>query len=123
MLENPFLVPSLCKLNHIELCFIRISAKSPAKLLFSIRESTLFFFFEVIPGVFRRSVNFNITKISIKKAHVSRLSVSCDYDYNQICKWLYVNTVKTYQCLYSSDVSLTQFFTLYSHKCHTVSRL
>ena len=29
MLDNPFLVPSLCKLNHISLCFIQISTKSP----------------------------------------------------------------------------------------------
>ena len=36
------------------------------------------FFFEVIPGVLGRSVNFNI-KISIKTARVSRLSVSYDY--------------------------------------------
>ena len=28
MLGNPFLVPSLCKLNHISVCFIQISTKS-----------------------------------------------------------------------------------------------
>ena len=60
MLDNPFLVPSLCKLNHISLCFIQISTKSPAKLLIPFRESTVFFF-EVIPGVLSCSVNFNIT--------------------------------------------------------------
>ena len=60
MLENPFLVSSLCKLNHIRLCFVQISTKSPAKLLIPFRESTVFF--EVIPGVLGRSVNFNITK-------------------------------------------------------------
>ena len=38
-------------------------------------------FFEAIPGVLGRSVNFNITiKISIKTARVSKLSVSSDYD-------------------------------------------
>ena len=72
MLGNPFLVPSRCKLNHISLCFIQISTKSPAKLLIPFRESTVFL--EVIPGVLGRSVKFqhNI-KISIKTAHVSRL--------------------------------------------------
>ena len=78
MLDNPFLVPSLCKLSHISLCFIQINTKSPAKLLVPFRESNVFF--EVIPVVLGRSVNFNITKISIKTAHDSGLSVSCDYD-------------------------------------------
>ena len=32
MLDNPFLVPSLCKLNHISLCFIQISTKSAYSL-------------------------------------------------------------------------------------------
>ena len=41
MLVNPFLVPSLCKLNHISLYFIQISTKSPAKLLILFRESTV----------------------------------------------------------------------------------
>ena len=41
-LDNPFLVPSRCKLNHIRLCFIQISTKSPAKLLTPFRESTIF---------------------------------------------------------------------------------
>ena len=59
MLDNPFLVPSLYKLNHISLCFIQISTKSPAKLLISFRESTVFF--KAIPGVLGHSVNFNIT--------------------------------------------------------------
>ena len=59
MLNNPFLVPSLCKLNHISLCFIHVSTKSPAKLLIPFTESSGFF--EVIPGTLGRSVNFNIT--------------------------------------------------------------
>ena len=59
MLDNPFLVPSLYKLNHISLCFIQISTKSPAKLLIPFRESTVFF--KAIPGVLGHSVNFNIT--------------------------------------------------------------
>ena len=32
MLDNPFLVPSLCKLNHINLCFIQINTKSAYSL-------------------------------------------------------------------------------------------
>ena len=42
------------------------------------------FFFEVILGVLGRSVNFNITKISIGTARVSRLSVSCDHGFTKI---------------------------------------
>ena len=60
ILHNPFLVPSLGKLNHISTCFIQISTKSPAKLIFSFRERALFFF-EVIPGVLGCSVNFSLT--------------------------------------------------------------
>ena len=55
MLDNPFLVPSLYKLNHISVCIIQISTKSAYSLLESI------VFSEVIPGVLGRSVNFNIT--------------------------------------------------------------
>ena len=44
MFDNPFLVPSRCKLNHISLCFIQISTKSSAKLLIPFRESTVFLF-------------------------------------------------------------------------------
>ena len=42
MLDNPFLVPSLTILNHISLCFIQISTKSPAKLLFPSGKATFF---------------------------------------------------------------------------------
>ena len=59
MLDNSFLVSSLCKLNHIILSFVQISTKLPAKLFIPFRESTVFF--EVIPGVLGSSVNFNIT--------------------------------------------------------------
>ena len=80
MLENPFLVPSLCKLNHISLYFIQISTKSPAKLLTSFGESS---FFLSHPQCFRPLGKFQHNmKISIKTAHVSRLFVSCDYDVN-----------------------------------------
>ena len=78
MLDNPFLVPSLCRLNHISLCFIQISTKSPAKRLIPFRESTVFFWSH--PWCFGPlgKLQHNI-KISIKTACISRLSVSCDY--------------------------------------------
>ena len=78
MLGNPFLVPSLCKLNHISLCFIQISTKSPAKSLISSGKAM---FFWSHPRCFGPLGKFqhNI-KISIKTARVSRLSVSCDCD-------------------------------------------
>ena len=79
MRDNPFLVPSLCKLNHTSLSFIEISTKSPARLVIPFRESN-----EVIPGVLARQVNFNITKISVKTARVSRLFFSCDYVINLV---------------------------------------
>ena len=91
MLDNPFLVPFLCKFNHISLCFIQISTKSPAKLLISFREMN--FFFEVIPHVLGRSVNFNMTKIYFKKARVSRLSVSCDYIVIKYSRKLFILTL------------------------------
>ena len=71
MLDNPFQVPSLCKLNHISLCFIQISTKSTAKLLIPIMESTVFFWSH--PRCFGALCKFehNI-KISIKTARVSK---------------------------------------------------
>ena len=62
MLDNPFPVPSLCKLNHVSVCFIQISSKITCKQPIPFRESPFFFFFfEVIPGVLHRLVNFNMT--------------------------------------------------------------
>ena len=79
MLDNPFLVPSLCKLNHISLCFIQISTNLPANCLFPFRESNVFFWSHPrcfgLLGKFQHNI-----KISSKTARVSRLSVSCDYD-------------------------------------------
>ena len=121
MLQNPFLVPSLCKLNHISCCFIQISTKSPAKLLFPFRESTCFFW--IHPGVLGRSVNFSIIKISIKMARVSRLSVSCDYDYNQICKWLYVNTLKNLISVFIVPTVTSLNPSPFTYKWHTISIL
>ena len=59
MLDNPCLVPSHCKLNHISLCFIQVSTKSPAKQLIPFPRGK-HWFFEVLPGVLCRLVNFNI---------------------------------------------------------------
>ena len=75
MLDNPFLVPSLCKLNYISLCFIQISTKSA----YSLQGKQCFFWSH--PRCFGPLGKFqhNI-KISIKTAHVFRLSVSCNYD-------------------------------------------
>ena len=62
MLDNPFLVPSLCKLNHISLCFIQISTKSPGKLLSPYRESNVFFWSHPwCFGLLGNFGNFNIT--------------------------------------------------------------
>ena len=71
MLHNPFLVPSLGKSNHISLCFIQISTKSPAKLIFPFRCFGLL-------GKFQHNI-----KISIKTAGVSRLFVSCEYGFTK----------------------------------------
>ena len=68
MLDNPFLVPSLRKLNHISICFIQISTKSPANSLFLSGKAI--FFLKSSP----------VFWAAIKTARVSRLSVSCDYD-------------------------------------------
>ena len=74
MLDNPFLVPFRCKLNHISLCFIQISTKSA----YSLQGKQCFFWSH--PRCFGPLGKFqhNI-KISIKTARVSRLSVSYDY--------------------------------------------
>ena len=70
MLDNPFLVLSLCKLNHISLCFIQISTES--KLLIPFRESNVFFWSH--PQCFGRCGEFQHSiKISIKT--VTKLQV------------------------------------------------
>ena len=43
VLDNPFPVQSLCKLNHISICFIQISTKITCKQLISFRENHVFF--------------------------------------------------------------------------------
>ena len=79
MLDNPFLVSSLFKLNYNSLCFIQISTKPPEKLFIPFGESTVFVwshprcFWPL--GKFQRNI-----KISIKTARVSRLSVFCEIE-------------------------------------------
>ena len=68
MLENPFPVPSLCKLS----LFHPDQHKNHLQIGDSHQRKQCFL--KVIPGVLCRSVSFNITEISIKMAHVSRLS-------------------------------------------------
>ena len=87
MLDNPFLVPSLCKLNYISLCFIQISTKSA----YSLQGKQCFFWSH--PRCFGPLGKFqhNI-KISIKTTRVSRLSVSCDYVF---MKYIYYEVSRT----------------------------
>ena len=78
MLENPFLVPSLCKLNHISVCFIQISTKITCKQLIHFRESHVFF--ELIPDVLGWSLNFNITyRFLLRRAVFPDYPFPCDY--------------------------------------------
>ena len=80
MLENPFPVPFLCKLNYTSVCFIHISTKITCKKLITFRRSHVVF--EVIPRCFELLVNFNITQRFLLRRHVfpDYLSVSCDHD-------------------------------------------
>ena len=97
MLDNPFLVPSLCKLNHINVCFIQISTKSPGNSLFPSGKAIFFFWSH--PQCFGPlgKVQHNIN-ISIKTSSVSRLSVSYDYGLTKLLPpmtsiWLnYINS-------------------------------
>ena len=78
MLGNPFLVPSLSKLNHISLCFIQINTKSPANSPYSLQGKQCFFWGHLRCFGPHDKFQHNI-KISIITARVSRLSVSCGY--------------------------------------------
>ena len=73
MLDNPFPVPSHCKLSYISVCFIQISTKN-ANSLFPPEKTT---FFWSDPRSFGLFGKFQDTiKIYIKTARVSRLSFS-----------------------------------------------
>ena len=79
MLDNQFLVPSLCKLNHINVCFVQISKKITCKQLIPLSESHVFF--DVILGVLGCLINFNPTYRFLLRQPVipDSLSVFCDY--------------------------------------------
>ena len=73
MLDNPVPVPSLCKLNHISICFIQISTKITCKQVIPFMESHVFFWSD--PWRFGPLSKFQRnTEISIKTARVSILS-------------------------------------------------
>ena len=79
ILNNPFPDPSLCKLNHISVCFNQISTKIICKQLIP------FMFFWSDPWCFGPLSKFqHKTEISIKMDRVSRLSIFCDYG---LCKF------------------------------------
>ena len=77
MLENPFLVPFLCKFKHISVYFILNSMKTirPPNN-WSLSEKAMLF--KVVPN----SIIFKITHIFLlrRTAFPDYLSVSCDYD-------------------------------------------
>ena len=78
MLEIPFRVPSLCKLNPIKVCFIQISRKITCKYLISFRESHVFL--KVIPGFFGPLGKFQHNRFLLKRPVLPNyLSVSCNY--------------------------------------------
>ena len=79
MLDNQFLVPSLSKLNHINVCFVQISKKITCKQLIPLSESHVFF--DVILGVLGCLINFNPTYRFLLRQPVipDSLSVFCDY--------------------------------------------
>ena len=72
MLDNPFPVPSLCKLNHISFCFIQISMRITCKQLIPFRKSNAFWSHPRCFGALGK-FQHNI-KISVKTVRVSRLS-------------------------------------------------
>ena len=76
-LDNPFLVPSLCKLNHDSLSLFRLAQNHLQRCLFPSRKA-LFFWSDLRSFGPLDKFQHNI-KISIKTGRVSRLSVSCDY--------------------------------------------
>ena len=76
MLDNPFLIPLLCKLNPIFASF-RLAQNHLQNCLFSSMKALFFLKSSRCFGPLGQFLH-NI-KISVKTAHVSRLSVSCDY--------------------------------------------
>ena len=79
MLNNPFPVLSLCKLNHVSVCFIQSSTKITYKQLIP-SEKARFFWSDPRPRCFGPLGKFqHIIEIFIKTAvFPDYLSVSCD---------------------------------------------
>ena len=73
MLDNPFPVTSLCKLNHISVCIIQVSTKITCKLLILSSESHAFFWSD--PRCFGLLGKFQHNTIVFP----DYLSVSCDH--------------------------------------------
>ena len=93
VLDNPFSVPSLWKLNHISVCFIQISTKTTCKQLILFRENHVFFL--TWSAVFWVACKFqHNVKISIKTARASQLSVSLWLCLRNIWKNKWRNTKK-----------------------------
>ena len=107
MLDNPFQVPSLCKLNHIRLCFIQISTKSPANCLFPSGKAV--FFWSHLRCFGRLGKFQHNTKIPIKTVRVSRLSVSCHYDNMYIC-WMTFFSDNVFQKVAETSFHCNCFF-------------
>ena len=78
VLDNPYTVPSLCKLNHISDCFIQISTKISYKQVIPFRER---FFFWSDPRCFGPLGKFhqNIEILLRRPVFPDYRSVSCDY--------------------------------------------
>ena len=78
MLDNPFLDPSFCKLNHNSVFFIQTSTKSPANSLFPLGKAIFFWSYPRCFGPLGK-FQHNI-KISIFRRPVfpDYLFVSCD---------------------------------------------
>ena len=84
MLDNPFPVASCLFVNWAISVFVssRLAQKSPANSLFPSQGKQCFLWSH--PWCSGLLSKFQHIKISIKTAHVSRPSVSCDYEYNYI---------------------------------------
>ena len=109
MLDNPILVPALCKLNHISVFFIQITTKITSKQLFPLSESN---FFLSHPQRFGSLGKFqhNI-KISIKMASVRQTWFSDMLELYQFCKQIWrthqqVNTINVTDWLWMKYNSL-----------------
>ena len=78
-LDNQFLVPSYCKLNHISVGSSRL-ARNYLQTAYSLHGKQCFFWSHPWCFGLLRKFQLNI-KISIKTAHVSRLSASYYYGF------------------------------------------